>query len=130
MRLYLDASPIIYWVERVPAFYSRVDTHIKQPGVLLVSTHLALLECLVRPLRAADNALAKDYEDFFATQLAELVPFTDAVFRRAAEIRATHNFRTPDALHLAAAVAGSCDQFLTNDAALTRFPDLTVTAVS
>ena len=53
-----------------------------------------------------------------------MVPFTPGVFRRAAEIRAQFNFRTPDALHLAAAVEAACDVFLTNDAQLTRFTGL------
>jgi predicted nucleic acid-binding protein len=48
------------------------------------------------------------------------------VFRKAAEIRAQHNFKSPDALHLAAAVLSACDVFLTNDAQLIRFPDLTI----
>jgi hypothetical protein len=43
------------------------------------------------------------------------VEFTGAVFRRAAEIRASGNFKTPGALHLAAAVEGGCTAFLTND---------------
>jgi len=36
---------------------------------------------------------------------------------------------TPDALHLAAAVAGACDVFLTNDAALKTFPPIAVEVV-
>jgi predicted nucleic acid-binding protein len=31
-----------------------------------------------------------------------------------------------DSLHLAAAVEGGCDRFLTNDARLSRFPDIPV----
>jgi predicted nucleic acid-binding protein len=68
----------------------------------------------------------KDYDQFFATQLADLVAFSEAVFRKAAAIRATHNFRTPDALHLAAAMMGGCDVFLTNDAGLKGFPGIAV----
>lgn len=52
------------------------------------------------------------------------------MFRHAAAIRAKHNFRTPDALHLAAALAGACDMFLTNDAALKPFPDIPVEVIS
>jgi predicted nucleic acid-binding protein len=66
---------------------------------------------------------------FFGARVAELADFTGAVFRRAAEIRASHNFKTPDALHLAAAVEGGCTAFLTNDAQLTRFPGLAVKVI-
>ena len=66
---------------------------------------------------------------FFGARVDDLVGFTGAVFRRAAEIRASHNFKTPDALHLAAAVEGGCTAFLTNDGRLTRFAGLAVEVV-
>jgi len=130
MRIYLDASPIIYWVEKVAAYYHQVDTCFKQAGVMLVSSHLALMECLVLPIRLGQVGLQQDYEDFFATQLTDLAPFTESVFRQAADIRARHNYRTPDALHLAAALAGACDRFFTNDAGLKSFPGITVEVIS
>lgn len=43
------------------------------------------------------------------------LPVTTAVFDRAAELRAHHNIRTPDAIHLAAALIHGCDEFWTND---------------
>ncbi len=130
MRIYLDASPIIYWVEKVAAYHPLVDARIKQPGVVLVSSHLALLECLVLPVRMGQAGLKQDYDDFFAEQISELIPFVEAVFRKAADIRAQHNFRTADALHLAAALASASDVFLTNDAKLQTFPDIAVAVVS
>ncbi len=66
---------------------------------------------------------------FFNAHVDALVDFTGAIFRRAAEIRASHGFKTPDALHLAAAVVGGCSAFLTNDAQLARFSGLTVEVV-
>ena len=44
-----------------------------------------------------------------------MVPFTRAVFQRAAEIRAQYGFQTPDALHLATAENAGCKLFITND---------------
>jgi predicted nucleic acid-binding protein len=130
MRIYLDSSPVIYWVEKVAAFYAQVDLRIKQTGVTLVSSHLTLMECLVLPVRRGQAGLKQDYDDFFAAQVAELVLFNESVFRVAADIRAQHNFRTPDALHLAAALAGACGTFLTNDARLKAFPGINVEVVS
>jgi predicted nucleic acid-binding protein len=45
---------------------------------------------------------------------------------RAAEIRAQYGFKTPDAIHLAAAVVSGGDAFLTNDHRLDRFADIAV----
>lgn len=49
-----------------------------------------------------------------------------AVFEKATDLRARLNIRTPDALHLAAAIVGGCDVFLTNDEKLKRCTELRV----
>jgi predicted nucleic acid-binding protein len=54
---------------------------------------------------------------------------TTAVVDRATVIRGRYRFKTPDALHLAAAIEAGCQTFLTNDARLGGFPDLTVEAL-
>jgi hypothetical protein len=63
MRIYLDASPIIYWVEKIAAYYPQVDARIKHAGVTLASSHLALMECLILPLRQGQSGLKQDYDD-------------------------------------------------------------------
>ena len=128
MRLYLDTAPIIDHIERTVPLASAVDARLADPGVVLVSSELARLECLVVPLRNGDVARVGDFDLFFQARVAEFVDFTGAVFRRAAEIRASHGFKTPDALHLAAVLCG-CTAFLTNDVQLTRFPGLAVEVV-
>ena len=56
----------------------------------------------------------------------QLAPIVRAVFERATLVRATHNFKLGDSLHLAAAVLAGCDRFLTNDNRLAGFPDIPV----
>jgi uncharacterized protein len=51
------------------------------------------------------------------------------VIDRATDIRARYGFRTPDAIHLAAAVVSGCDVFLTNDYRLNRFPDVAMDVI-
>jgi len=48
------------------------------------------------------------------------------VIERATELRATHNFRTPDAIHLSSALVARADAFLTGDRSLERCPGLQV----
>jgi predicted nucleic acid-binding protein len=66
------------------------------------------------------------FDAFFS--LADVIhaPLTTAVFDRATSLRATHGFRTADAIHLAAAIEQRCDQFLTNDARLSKCTDLAI----
>ena len=51
--------------------------------------------------------------DLYSRLLAH--PRSASVFALASELRAAHRIKTPDALHLAAALAGGCTEFWTND---------------
>jgi predicted nucleic acid-binding protein len=56
--------------------------------------------------------------------VTEIVSLSGLVMDRATDIRAYYGFKTPDAIHLAAAVVSDCDVFLTNDQRLDRFSDI------
>ena len=98
-------------------------------GLVLVTSELARLECRVKPLREGNTTLLQDFDDYFVNTIAEVVPLTRDVVDRATEIRAQFNFKTPDALHLAAAVLANYDVFLTNDHRLSRFTGITVEVI-
>jgi predicted nucleic acid-binding protein len=84
------------------------------------------LECRVKPIRDGNLALLHDYDDYFTNAVSEIVPLTRVVLDHATEIRARFKFKTPDAIHLAAAVASGCDAFLTNDHRLDSFSQLKI----
>jgi predicted nucleic acid-binding protein len=129
MRIYLDSAPIIYLVEQSPGFALRTEAKLASLGGDRVSSELGLMESLVRPLRNQDAKRVQEFEDFFSIQLAEVVNLTRDVYRLAARIRADYRFKTPDAIHLAAAVHFGCDRFMTNDAQLKQFTGITVEVV-
>jgi hypothetical protein len=60
MRLYLDAAPLIYLVEQVAPFASKIRDRVAQPDTQCVSSELSRLECRIRPLRDGDRALLAD----------------------------------------------------------------------
>ena len=65
-RLFLDTAPVIYFVERNPAFASVVDEIFDRldGGRLLAATSpITLLECLVVPCRSGSLDLQKDFTD-------------------------------------------------------------------
>ena len=130
MRIYLDAAPNMSHVENAAVLGALASARINAPGDTLVSCDLAWMEALVQPLRAGNAALVQDFDDFFAMRVAELVPLSGRVLRSAATIRAQFRFKTPDAIHLAAAVDANCDAFLTNDAQLARFTGIAVEVVN
>lgn len=87
------------------------------------------MEALVLPIRRNDLQRIADFEDFFQIAVREVVPFSRAVFDRALQIRAHTKFKTPDALHLAAAIESHCDLFLTSDQQLKQFIGIAVEVI-
>src|SRR5437588_12586086 len=93
-----------------------------QPAI----SDLTWLECRVQPIRNGDAVALADMEAFLTGADVVRVPLPTAVFERACRIRAVHNYKLADALHLAATVESSCGLFLTNDHRLSSFPDIPV----
>lgn len=91
---------------------------------------LTLLEVLVVPLRAGDVDLASRYESILSRSRVRLVELDRPVVLGAAQLRARHGLKTPDALQLAAAARAGCTTFLTNDRRLPDLPGLRVLQLS
>lgn len=57
----------------------------------------------------------------------ELIPISRESLEKAADLRAKYSWlKTPDAIHLAAAIESGCDAFLTNDRRLERCTEIKV----
>lgn len=129
MRYYLDSAPIIYLIEQRQPFAASVRSKLAAVGTVHITSELARLECRVKPMRDGNSILLQDFDDYFNNTIAEIVPLTRDVVDKATEIRAQFNFKTPDSLHLAAAVVSNCDVFLTNDHRLSRFTGIAIEVI-
>lgn len=116
--IYLDSCILIYAVEDDGPRGNAVRQRLAdaKDAVAAVSP-LVTLECLVGPLREDNLGLRDHYLQ--ALDQFERLPLGEEHYVRAAELRARHGLKTPDALHLAAAQLHGCDQLWTNDARLT-----------
>lgn len=93
----------------------------------IVSSALTLLEVLVVPYRAGQLHLADRYEALLTRgRNIRLLEIDRAQLRAAAQLRAIHGLRTPDALQLAAALSARCTVFVTSDRRLPEFPGLQI----
>ncbi|MBI1853415.1 MAG: PIN domain-containing protein [Planctomycetes bacterium] len=132
-QIYLDACCIICLVEAAEPFrgalVAKLSALRSDPEARIATSLLSRLECRIRPLRRNDQASLAAYESFFGAERLALVPLSPAVIDRATEIRARYGFKTPDALHLATAVEGAADVFLTGDSNLTRCKELVVEVI-
>lgn len=117
--IYLDANATIYFVEKVAPYYQGIRQRMTdiqgKPKVYCVVNELLLMEVRVKPLREQDHAKLASFESYFAAFASQTVSMNKSVFELATELRVRHKVKTPDALHLAAAIHAGCDQFWTND---------------
>src|SRR5689334_18166283 len=126
MRVYLDTALIIYLVEAVTPYVTTVEVRLSNPDTYQVCSDLSWLECRVKPMREGDIDLLADYDDYFDMNAREVMPLTREVIDHATALRARYGFKTPDAIHLAAAIVGQCDTFLTNDRRLNKCSEIKV----
>ena len=120
--VYLDTNALIYLTEGTEAFRSGLEPLLRTASsaqARLVTSELAITEVLVAPLRHRDDALIAAYDELFES-FVTAVPITRSVLVRAARLRAaTQRLRTPDAIHLAAALDLAAQWFVTGDAGIT-----------
>ncbi len=88
------------------------------------------METLVLTLRNNDTFLFNAYEELLLSENMQLVSISQSVLRQAANIRATTNLKTPDAIHAATALSVNCNQFITNDKGFRNVPSLPVIILS
>ena len=117
-KVYPDTCILIYLVEGHATLAPSIDQRMRAVGQAwptLVFTELTRMECRVKPLRSSSQLLLAGYERVFSTPGYFFEPMTRAVFELATQLRADHGLKTPDAVHLAAALNAHCDEFWTND---------------
>ena len=112
--IYLDTCLIVYAFEdnseRGIATRLRIAEQVAEEFVI---SPLVKMECLVGPIKDGNLELRRYYELGLA-RFGQLT-LSEEVFLRAAELRARHGLKTPDALHLAAAQIHQCTALWTND---------------
>jgi len=118
----VDTMVFVYHFEAHPQFgppATRLLQVAETGRCRLVASVLALMEVLVVPRRAGRDDLCARYRDFFNhfPNLA-VVPFDADIAELAADLRAKHALRTPDAIHVATAIRSGASAFVTNDARL------------
>lgn len=126
----LDTSVFIYFVEGNPRYVGRareIFRRINSGQFAGRSSIITLTEALTLPKKTADTVLERSYRlMLFESRNLQLVDVTAAIADSAADLRARHNLRTPDAIQIATALAAGCEAFLTNDRDLRRVEALRV----
>lgn len=129
-RLGVETAPYVYYVENHPGYADKVAVifeMVEAVQIEVVTSTIALTEILIKPIQLGDHNLTQIYRELLTqTPRLSMHAVTAEVADEAAFLRAKYRLRTPDALHLATAITGKCEAFLTNDFALSRVSELRV----
>ena len=126
MRYYLDSAPLIYLIEEVEPYSSKLEARLASNEVIQLCSELSRLECRVKPWREGKVNLVAAFDSYFKHVIHEIVPLSATVIDLATDMRARYGFKTPDAIHLSAAIIAQCDVFLTNDYRLNRCTEIKI----
>lgn len=129
-RIYIDTAPFIYFVERHMDYFAkmfRIVDLIEALPLQAFTSVMTLTEIMVQPLKVGNTDLAQEYHDILvSSDQFSLLSVTEEIAITAGAIRARYSLRTPDAIHVATAIATDCDTIVTKDAAMKRMTDLNV----
>lgn len=127
--IYIDTAVVIYSLEKFPGYFQLLEPlwrRLQAGTIQIITSELTLLEALVMPIRQANTDLIQRYEALLFSPEISLVPVSQDILRTAANLRATTNLKTPDAIHATTALSVSCNLFLTNDCGLRTVLGLSV----
>jgi predicted nucleic acid-binding protein len=120
----LDTSIFIYHLQDQPRYRRLTRTLLAavQAGRLrAITSTVTIMELTVHPWRVNRPAVARQYEALLVHfPNLTVADVTRDVARRAAQLRARHDLRPADALHVASALLHEATAFVTNDRRLRR----------
>lgn len=128
----LDTAPLIYFIEENPTYIEAVKLFFEamdRAEFSVVTSTVTLLEVLVHPLRSNNRELAAEYRDILLNSKLMTLEVSSAIAEHAAQLRATHNVRTPDAIQISAAINAGATHFLTNDVRLPEIPAIKIISI-
>ncbi len=132
-KIYIDTAVAIYSVEWNREYFELLQPlwlKFQAEEIEIVSSELILMETLVLPLRNEDSLVINAYEELLLSEPMQLVPINQSILRQAANLRATTNLKTPDAIHAATAIAADCDLLIINDKGFRNLDNLPVVILS
>lgn len=110
-NVYVDSCMIIGLIEGDATQRQLLKKQLVQHSIF--SSELARLETRLLAIRNDNQDSLQNFDRFFAA--CEIIDLNREVFEQATLLRAKTQLKTPDALHLAAAIHAGCQEFWTDD---------------
>ena len=126
----VDTAPFIYFIERKAPYINSLRPlfhDVDQGNIQVVTSVVTVIEVLVHPLRNGDDALARQYYDILlSSPHVTTAQVTFGIAELAAQLRADHGIKTPDAIQLATALSHRADCLITNDRDFGQHADIEI----
>ena len=123
-RIALDSNIFIYQIQANPRYVSVTDvvfSALELGRLTGVTSTITMTELLVPAYRNQDEGQVNDFYALFSRYPnLEWIPVPLKIADLAAELRASHNLQTPDALQAATAVLAKATGLVTNDPVFAR----------
>jgi predicted nucleic acid-binding protein len=129
-RIYADSNVLIYLVEGSPEFLpfsEKIFRYAIENGMPLVTSEIAIAECLHGAYKYGSETLAEEYREIFLdANVFSFVPITRDILERSAMIGTEQKLKLIDSIHVTSAIDAGCDVFVTNDRGIRSTPNLKV----
>lgn len=130
----LDTAPIIYFIEANPSLdqvVTGIFARIAKGECVGITSVITLTEVLTMPMRSGNKTLQSQYTELLrGSANFTTLPISFSIAEKAAELRARHHLRTPDAIQIATAMEAGCQAFLTNDLKVKRVEEIKIIVLS
>lgn len=121
---------MLYFIEQHPNHFILIQSifnYIQREDIEIITSTLTLTELLVKPIQAENVYLQREYRNIVMnTQNISPIIINADIAINAAELRATYNLKTPDALHVATVIVSGANAFLTNDKGFKRIEEIAI----
>ena len=126
----IDTMVFIYHFEENPTytpFTKPLFEFIEAGEARGVTSTLSLMEILVKPMQVGDLAAVEDYK-YALTNFPNLKlrSLDLEVAEKAAELRAKHHIRPPDAIQIGTSLIEEAEAFITNDSKLKGISEIEI----
>lgn len=125
-KIFLDTSPILYYLEKNKLYYLNMKKFWKEyEDCDYLTSAVTVTEYLTYPYQQNNLNLINAFYGFVNGMDIEIKSIDKPIAEQAAQIRAEYKFfKTMDALQLVTACLSGCDLFLTNDKQLKQFKEI------
>ena len=132
--IFLDTAPFIYFFEQHPNYFSslkKLFDRLYETDAQVITSIITYIELTTHPARRGKAQLVRKYRDYLTnSENISLFPLDLNIADHAVDIRAKHQFKTPDAIQLGTAVACGADYIITNDKEWRKFEEIRILLVS